>query len=414
MIKKIELCFVLSIVLFLTSGNLLASNIGGPSHTNAMLLTSGDSESIRLAAKLIYYYEPNNTVLLDIAAEVLLQGSQNKIDIRTDSMSWLAQLLGKSKSIRYKKILFITKKNIETLITDTNKNVSQRKFKFAVGFEKEGDPGEANIINHSKTLGYIDNAINDLTENSQKEYSPGGTNLVELKKNLNNSLTLSIKDRTNEKFFDISSQNNISHVYNKMGLPDSARATYYWKKRSRWSGGAWVAQNLITTLEIHYKKFGIITLHIKDSEMPLAIKRIITTIPSDLSASTDLDDEQSEIELLTDQILTFNDPTVLTRVVSRIYHEKLFDVVLLDAITRRVANDMHTTDGHMAKAYTHFLKTIGSSGNTKYIPELKLIMEKANIRKVRSWAKRALEMLGEDPDSYVDTNTDNSEEEESY
>ena len=370
----------------------MANNLKGSDHIYATLLSSGDSEKIRLAAKWIYQYEPKSTVLLDIAAEVLLQGSQNKIDIRTDSMSWLAKSLGKSNSKRYLQILNLIKNNMEKLSAATVESNTQPEFKFARGFEEKNDLGMANIIDHSKTINYIENAIHDLTEDSQQKYSPGDTNFGLLKNTLNKALMISSKGRTNEKFLDITSQHDIAHVYNMLGLPDSQSLNYYWYKRSRWAGGAWVSKVLKMELKLNYKKLGSITIYQKDSDKPLAVKRIASTIAYEQASNNN--EEQTEKQILVDSINNFENGAILSRLGYRVYHEKLFDVEILDAMLRRVSNDMHTNN---AGAFTIFLKNIGSSGNVKYIPALQLIMNESKTRRVRNWAERAIEMLGGEP-----------------
>ena len=415
--KKIVYLFI-AITLVLTSHNSVANNLNGPSHTYAMLLSSGDSEKIRLAAEYIYYYEHNNTALLDIAAEVLLQGSQNKIDIRTDSMSWLAKLLGRSGSKRYLKLLKLTKKNIEKSDEANSGSDIKREFKFAIGFEKINDPGRANIIDHSKTLNYIEDSIEKLATNSPQEYLPGDTDLVRLKDTLKQSLIVSSKKRTDENFLDVTSRHDFDHVHNTLGAPDSARIIYHWYKRSRWAGGAWVSKALSRDLELSYKKLGTITFFQKDSDKPLAIKRVITTISEEEEGAEQQteneteDEEYSEQKELVDSIRNIHDGAILSRVGYRISYEKLFTVVILDAMIKRVSNDLYTTNGHIAGAYSIFLKNIGSSGNKKYIPELQLIMKKAKIRKIKKWAKKALEMLGVDPNWNIYSNTPDNEEEE--
>jgi len=394
---------LVSLAMLFTSFNVVASSLNSQAHTYAMLLSSGDSEKIRMAAKLIYHYDFRNKVLLDIAAEVLYQGGQNKIDIRTDSMSWLAKLLGRSEYKRYIPVLTLAKQNMQKLEEKTSEEGAQREFKFAVGFETKDKPGEANVIEHSKTLNYIEDSIGKLTVESSQTYSVGDIDLGNLKTRLNQTLIASSKKRTEDKFLNITSRYTVDQVYNELGVPDSTRVVYYWYKRSRWAGGAWVPTVLSTDLEIKYKKLGTITLSLKDLDNPLVVKSIITTIvykqEEDSGQSTNNDTKSEEIDEkkeLIRSLRTSYEPNILSRLGWRIYHEKLFDVEILDELMRRVYGDMDANNS-MVGAYTVFLKCIGASGNTKYIPKLQTIMNDGGHRRVKNWAEKAIEMLGGKP-----------------
>ncbi len=87
---------------------LLATNrrfaLNGSQRTIEMLVRGGP-ESQRDAAQNIYNGVERNPEVLDIVAEVLLQGYQRPGNIQVDATSWMCKALGASGKARYRGVL---------------------------------------------------------------------------------------------------------------------------------------------------------------------------------------------------------------------------------------------------------------------------------------------------------------------
>jgi hypothetical protein len=105
--------FVVFSCFFMTTADAgLSPEFTGREHAEVMLLLSQSDLDVRLAAKSLYRLGSSRQDVLDLYAEVTWTACTGNRKMHPDTLSWLAKALGKTKQVRYARLLDLCLSNV--------------------------------------------------------------------------------------------------------------------------------------------------------------------------------------------------------------------------------------------------------------------------------------------------------------
>ncbi|PWK51973.1 hypothetical protein [Pleionea mediterranea] len=322
---------------------LKAESYSGKSALYAYMLTSNNSETIRLVGKSIVKDNVIDPKLLDLAALKIFTMSEVTSDLDVDAASWLANALKAKGQAKHASLLDLTYDKAKS-----------RKFK-----------------------SYIRKAQNKLPKLKVKTNLEGDKSSL---KNLHEDLLKKFKNDKTPKKGDVELNMSIDEVVSTIGYPFDVKAVNKTTKSMPFIG-----RIKYTHMEAYFDQIGQVVFDREDKEHWYVIDVIKNSNISDNM----LDDQLGKFK----QALFSEDALLLRKTAKSIIKQNLFSPELLDYAAERILTTKTYSSDYMVDAISWVCKALAASDNSRYYSALKTVAESSTSSKVRGYAESSYEQL---------------------